>query len=514
MRKTKAADTEPNLHVDYNLLEKLDLIECRAAEPDLINDLKILTQHLENKDFGVGEATMGSELELFLVDKNSLSPSMINTTICEHYKNKNIGQQIQTEISRFCLEYNGPVIATNKQPLTTLINEMELILHDIRAVAKKDYNSLIIPIGIIPTLTLGDLANDALTPYWRYYAIDKTMSLLRNKQQYKIHIHGENPLQINWPNTVIEGVNSSYQVHLRVNPSEYNNMFNAAQLAAAFVLSVSGNSPLLLGHKLWEETRIAVFEQIVNNLSIHPGQWQEQQRVAFGRGWIKDGVFGLLKETCELFYPVLPTNCRSSTHNTTSKRGPELTSLIKHNSSVWPWNRAIYDPSYGGHFRIEMRYLPAGPTVADMAMNAGFMLGLTKYFSNNIHNIICDLPFKYAQYNFYQAAQYGLKATCVWAEKNKITEQPIINLLDQMLDSAAFGLYQLGVSDKEINNMQVCIRNRYKNRQTGAVWQRIIFDNLINNYKLNTQEALYNMFKLYIKNQGSDKPIGEWSLSV
>src|SRR5207248_1271963 len=65
-------------------------------------------------------------------------------------------------------------------------------------------------------------------------------------------------------------------------------------------------SPLLFGHKLWEETRIAVFEQTVNNINIHPGAWQEQHRVAFGRGWIKDGAIGLLKDTCELFYPILP----------------------------------------------------------------------------------------------------------------------------------------------------------------------------------------------------------------
>jgi hypothetical protein len=35
--------------------------------------------------------------------------------------------------------------------------------------------------------------------------------------------------------------------------------------------------------------------------------------------------------------------------------------LARHQSTVWRWNRAIYDPALGGHLRIEMRALPAGP---------------------------------------------------------------------------------------------------------------------------------------------------------
>jgi hypothetical protein len=355
-----------------------------------------------------------------------------------------------------------------------------------------------------------------MTPYRRYYAIDKSLRLLRHNKDFELNINGENPLNIKWCNTLLGGVNASYQVHLRVNPAEFNDLYNAAQLAAAFVLAVSGNSPLLFGHKLWEETRIAIFEQTVNQYCFHQGALQEQQRVAFGRGWIKNGPLGLLKETCELFYPILPVEnfVNINSNNNINNNGPDLTCLIKHNSSVWPWNRAIYDSTCGGHFRIEMRYLPSGPTIVDMVMNAGFMLGLTKALSHNVNEIIDQLAFKYAQYNFYQAAEHGLKATCIWpnAKNNNIKEVPVINLFDQMLDLAAFGLQQLGASELEINTMQSTIRARYINKQTGAIWQRKVFDNFVNQYKLNTQEALREMFKLYINQQKTNLPVSGWKI--
>jgi hypothetical protein len=48
---------------------------------------------------------------------------------------------------------------------------------------------------------------------------------------------------------------------------------------------------------------------------------------------------------------------------------------------VWRWNRAIYDPASGGHLRIEMRALPAGPTVIDMLANAAFLIGLSLWLA-------------------------------------------------------------------------------------------------------------------------------------
>jgi hypothetical protein len=43
---------------------------------------------------------------------------------------------------------------------------------------------------------------------------------------------------------------------------------------------------------------------------------------------------------------------------------------------VWRWNRPVYDATAGGHLRLELRALPAGPTITDMLANAAFLLGV------------------------------------------------------------------------------------------------------------------------------------------
>jgi hypothetical protein len=63
----------------------------------------------------------------------------------------------------------------------------------------------------------------------------------------------------------MEGANTSFQVHLRVDPDRFASHFNAAQLATGPALAVAGNSPTFLGHPLWEETRVALFKQAVDD---------------------------------------------------------------------------------------------------------------------------------------------------------------------------------------------------------------------------------------------------------
>lgn len=494
----------------------ISLEECRKVEEEFTREFKLLEKHLENPDFGVGPDTIGSELEIALVNKSNLQPSLVNLDICNNKKIDNL----QPEIGKFCIEYNGPVISCDKNPLSTLENELNHAFLGINQIAEEEYNTTLVPIGILPTLTTKDLGMDALTPYWRYHSIDKLLRLLRCERDFVIDIDGEDPLRLKWYNTVLEGVNSSYQVHLRVNPSDFNDYYNASQLASAFVLAVSGNSPLLFGNRLWSETRIPVFEQAVNNHDIHPGALQEMNRVTFGRGWIKDGAVGLLREACSLFYPIFPLIPDEQKSKLTElfkkKEGPNLMHIVQHNSSIWPWNRPIYDSSDGGHFRIEMRCLPAGPTMYDLVANTGFIIGLTKSLSKNINEIISELPFKYARYNFYQAAQHGLQAKCIWRNKRtkQLEETDMISLMPNMLMLAADGLNEFGVSDLEIKNMVNCIKSRIDNRQCGASWQKQVYENLRVKFNLDNSEALKQMLKLYINNVYSSQPVSLWSKEI
>ena len=91
-----------------------------------------------------------------------------------------------------------------------------------------------------------------------------------------------------------------------------------------------------------------------------------------------------------------------------------LDELRLHQGTVWRWNRAIYDPAAGGHLRIEMRALPAGPTMTDMLANAAFLIGLTLWLAGLDQRWTYALPFERADHGFYRAAQYGLDAELSW----------------------------------------------------------------------------------------------------
>jgi len=53
---------------------------------------------------------------------------------------------------------------------------------------------------------------------------------------------------------------TSFQFHWRIPPSEFANSFNAVQLLTPLAVAIGVNSLTLLGHELWDETRIAVFK--------------------------------------------------------------------------------------------------------------------------------------------------------------------------------------------------------------------------------------------------------------
>ena len=216
----------------------------------------------------------------------------------------------------------------------------------------------------------------------------------------------------------LEGANTSFQVHLRVDPDQFAAHFNAAQLATGPVLAVAGNSPTFLGHRLWQETRVFL-QAGVDDRDAAGRSSRRLSRVAFGTGWMRTGPLELLEESVRLHEPVLPVV------------GPEQPlALLEAGEcagpggaaappgTVWRWNRAIYDPADGGHLRIEMRALPSGPTVTDMLANAAFILGLTLALAPDAPAMVRRFAFQQAHHNFYRAAQFGL-AELAWPPASK-----------------------------------------------------------------------------------------------
>src|SRR4029453_2194307 len=82
--------------------------------------------------------------------------------------------------------------------------------------------------------------------------------------------------------------------------------FNAAQLATGPALAVAGNSPTFLGHRLWEETRVALFKQAVDDRDPARRPSRGGSGVGLGTGWTRSGPLELLEESVRLHEPVLP----------------------------------------------------------------------------------------------------------------------------------------------------------------------------------------------------------------
>ena len=109
---------------------------------------------------------------------------------------------------------------------------------------------------------------------------------------------------------------------------------------------------------------MAVFRQATDDRGELPPTWTPPARVSFGRGWVRRGAAELFAESVALHIPLLPVLGPESPLDAVARgEVPKLDELRLHNGTIWSWNRPVYDPSAGGHLRIEFRALPAGPTV-------------------------------------------------------------------------------------------------------------------------------------------------------
>jgi hypothetical protein len=317
--------------------------------------LEALEAVLARPGFGAGEATLGAELELFLIDGRA-RPLPRNRAVLRHTTD----ERLTVELDRFNLECNLRPCSLAGTPFRALEREIESGLAEARRAAASQ-GGRIVPIGILPTLEAADLDGSAITNLPRYRALSLRLRALK-QAPFEIQIDGEEPLALSCDDVALEGATTSFQVHLRVPALAFADVFNAAQLATAPALAVAGNSPLFLGRRLWEETRIVLFTQATDARPEPSGEdWRPPSRVSFGRGWVRQGALELFREVVALHPPLLPVlDEEDPLEAVRAGRVPRLPELRLHNGTVWSWNRAVYDPAGGGHLRVELRALPAG----------------------------------------------------------------------------------------------------------------------------------------------------------
>ncbi|MFN0250589.1 MAG: glutamate--cysteine ligase [Kofleriaceae bacterium] len=459
----------------------------------------VALEHLLARDqFGVGPATIGAELELALID-GAARPALVNTAVL----GESSDPRLALEIDRFNLEINAEPSPLAGRPFAALAANLESALAEVRRAAA-NHGARALAIGILPTIVETDLTPDVITPRNRYIALSHALRRLR-RGPFHMHIEGADVLDVSADDVVFEGANTSFQLHLRTSPAEFARAYNASQIASGIALAVAGNAPTFLGRRLWDETRIALFRQSVDDrLDALDDDWRPA-RVTFGHGWARHSAHELFAEVVALHEALLPICTEEDPIHALADGGvPSLAELRLHNGTVWPWNRGIFDPVGGGHLRIELRALPAGPSVVDMAANAAFLLGLVLGLAPDVDRLIAGFTFTHARRNFYEAARRGLASTLLWPAEPGRRAEPILApaLIDRLLPVAARGLRDHGVDSRDSDHLLGVIADRARTGQTGAAFQRAL---------LATSRDPARVVEEYLARQLDGAPVHTWS---
>jgi CBS domain-containing protein/gamma-glutamyl:cysteine ligase YbdK (ATP-grasp superfamily) len=449
----------------HDVYQEADENKLKAYMKALLDDLRALELMLETGLIESGVRRIGAEQEMFLVDRN-LNPSPVSIEVLNRINDS----RLTTEIARFNLEANLTPLSWGGNCLGEMHRELDEVIALARRSAQESGADVVLA-GILPTLQQSDLSLDNLTPNPRYYELNRSVTALRGGA-FNIHIKGVDELQITHDNMMMESCNTSFQIHYQVGPEEFVPLYNMAQAITAPVLAAAVNSPLLFGHRLWQETRVALFQHSADTRSNALQMRSQPTRVGFGEQWLKGSVLELFREQIARFRIIMITEGDETPLNVLARgQIPQLSALRLHNGTVWPWNRACYGVADGrAHLRIENRALPAGPTPLDEMANAAFFFGLMSALPAEYGEIDKQMAFDDAKSNFFAAARHGLKAQFTWLKGQSYTATSLI--LEHLLPLAREGLRESNIESEDIDRYLGVIEERVRSGQTGSHWVR------------------------------------------
>lgn len=466
----------------------------------LVKDIDALDMMIEKGMIETEPIRIGAEQEFCLINKefkaSNNSLEVLKEIDDAHFT---------TEIGSYNLELNLDPFELTDDCFSKLSNQLTTLLEKAKKVADKQETKILLT-GILPTLTQKNISVDNMTPIQRYAVLNEAITESR-KQDFNIHIKGVDELNLLHDTVMLEGCNTSFQMHLQIHPDRFIDDYNWAQAISGPILSVCTNSPILFGKELWSETRIALFTQSVDTRANSFTLNEKQSRVSFGSDWTSGSVTDIFKDNISRFRSLVTSEyIKDSVEMLEKGEIPKLKALSLHNGTVYRWNRACYGVGNGKpHLRIENRYIPSGPTVADEIANMMFWVGVMLGRSKKYDNIHEKMDFKEAKANFFLAARYGMATQFLWNGKYISSHQLI---LDELLPMAYKGLYKAGVSPKDVEHYLKMIENRVQS-STGSQW-------MIRNYRtlLKTQrpfEAAQTLTAKLYEKQEKGYPISSWS---
>jgi CBS domain-containing protein/gamma-glutamylcysteine synthetase len=435
----------------------------RAFTKALLRDLKALEHMLADRMFESGIRRIGFEQEMFLVNRG-WRPAPVSMEVLDRLQGP-----FTTELALFNLEANVEPHLFEGRCFSKVEARIQELVDQVRQAAAPSGADVAL-VGILPTLSKSDLSLDNITPKARYYALNEALSKMRGGEPYKLRIEGTDELYIEHDSVMLEACNTSCQVHLQVEADEFAHMYNIAQVITAPVLAAAVNSPVLFAKRLWDETRIALFQQSVDTRSATVHMRELAPRVRFGEQWVRESVTELFQEDIARFRVLLTSKVQEDPMESLGRgEVPKLHALQLHNSTVYRWNRPCYGISGDKpHLRIECRVLPSGPTVRDEVANAAFWIGLVMGGAESFGDVTQRIDFDEAKENFLAASRHGLKAGFHWLDGETFSARRLI--LDELLPLARAGLAGAGVDPEDIDQYLGLIHERVEAGVTGSVW--------------------------------------------
>jgi gamma-glutamyl:cysteine ligase YbdK (ATP-grasp superfamily) len=456
----------------------------------LAEETALMQQWFDQHRFSERHAVGGFELEAWLVDRQG-EPAPINE---EYLALLGDSALYSPELSRFNIEINSSPQALEGDALERMQRELQANWGRCQQVAQ-ELGADLLMIGTLPTLRESMLTVANMSRMERYRALNEQVLRLRSGKPLELDIVGEEHLQTVHGDVMLEAATTSFQIHLQVDQDKAARYFNAAQIVSAPMVAISANSPLLFGKRLWQETRIPLFEQAVAVGGIAGGAFGPLRRVSFGSGYVRQNLMELFQENAEHYPLLLPVGL--------SEDPAQLTHLRLHNGTIWRWNRPLvgFDDDGRPHLRIEHRVVPAGPSVIDTIANAAFFYGLVASLAEQERPPEQQLEFFQARDNLYAAARYGIQAQAVWLDGWR---GRMIDLLPQLIVLARQGLERLGCTASVSDYYLSIIEQRLQTQQTGAAWQLAYLDR--------HGGDMTELVATYRERQESGKPVHAWEL--
>lgn len=470
----------------------------------LLGDIEALERMIADGLIEKGVIRVGAEQEFCLVGRD-LRPAMKGPAVLAMIDDPHF----TSELACWNLEINLDPQDTGSGCLQRMETQLRQMLSKASEHAAAVDCSVLLS-GILPTIRKSDLEFENLTPRPRYRILADILRQLRG-EDFSLQIEGVDEIDLRHDSILFEACNTSFQVHLQIDPDEFADRYNWAQVLAGPVLAAAVNSPLLLGRELWCETRIGLFRQSLEIRNAGSYMRDRQPRVAFGNQWLKSSAVEIFKNDVANYKLIIGAELSEENSLELLARGeiPNLRAMNLHNGTLYKWNRACYGVGHGKpHLRIENRYLPAGPTAVDEMANAAFWIGLMQAMPDRCRGSWEQhFYFQEIRNNFLKAARNGLSNELRWFGKSIEANRLI---LDELLPMAETGLGSLGIPAAEYRGYLKTIENRVRRKQTGARW---IIDSLRALRSTHTVDEATLLITQHMREHGlSNRPVHEWEI--